>query len=95
MLVAHGNLIRGSGLEDLLGDKQIETIGLQTAALEVNHIHRGRYVIQLSSAGIYDCLKAAYAQSNSDMPIFEWANEIAKDNLMFTYWLMILNCRID
>ena len=46
MLDAHGNLIRGSGLEDLLGDKQIETIGLQTAALDVNHIHRGRYVIQ-------------------------------------------------
>ena len=89
MLVAHGNLIRSSGLEDFLGDQQIETIGLQTAALDVNHIHRGRYVIQLSSVGIYACLKAAYAKSNADMPIFEWANEIAKDNLMFKYWLMI------
>ena len=70
MLVAHGNLIRGSGLEDLLGDKQIETIGL------------------------YVCLKAVYAQSNSDMPIFEWVNEIAKDNLL-KYWLVILNFQID
>ena len=59
MLVAHGNLIRGSGLEVLLGDKQIETIGLQTVALDVNHIHKGRYVIQLLSVGIYTCLKAA------------------------------------
>ena len=82
-------MIRGSGLEHLLGDKQIETIGLQTAALDVNHIHRGRYVIQLSSVGIYACLKAAYAQSNADMPIFEWVNEIAKDYLMFKYWLKI------
>ena len=40
MLVTHGNLIIDSGLEDFLGDKQIETIGLQTAALDVNHIHR-------------------------------------------------------
>ena len=95
MLVAHGNLIRGSGLEDLLADKQIETIGLQSAALDVNHIHRGRYVIQLLSVGIYACLKAAYTQSKSDMPIFERPNEIAKDNLMFIYWLMILNFQID
>ena len=95
MLVARGNLIRGSGLENLLGYKQIGTIGLQTAALDVNHIHRGRYVIQLSSVGIYACLKAAYAQKNLDMPIFEWVNEIAKDNLMFKYWLMILNFQID
>ena len=95
MIVAHGNMIRGSGLEDFLGDKKIETIGLQTAALDVNHIRRGRYVIQLSSVGIYACLKAVYAQSNSVMPIFEWANEIAKDNLMFKYWLMILNFEID
>ena len=36
LLVAHGNLIRGSGLEELLGDKQIQAI-----ALDVNHTHKG------------------------------------------------------
>ena len=46
LLTAHGNLIGGSGLGKLLGDMQIETIGLQT---DVNHIHKGRYAIVIGS----------------------------------------------
>ena len=95
LLIAHGNLIGGSGLEDVLGDMRIETIGLQTAALDVNHIHKGRYAIQLSLVAIYACLKEAYTQSNSEVSIFQWANEVAKHNLMFKYWLLILNFEID
>ena len=95
LLTSHGLLIGGSGLEDILGDKQIETIGLQTAAVDVNHIHKGRYAIQLSSTAIFACLKAAYTQSQSDNPLLNWANEMAKQNLMFRYWFIILNFQID
>ena len=95
LLTSHGLLIGGSGLEDILGDKQIETIGLQTADVDINHIHKGRYAIQLSSTAIFACLKAAYTQSQSDNPLLDWANEMAKQNLMFRYWFIILNFQID
>ena len=64
LLTTHGNLIGGSGLDELLGDRQIETIGLQTAALDVNHIHKGRYAIQLPLVAIYSSLKKAHEKWN-------------------------------
>ena len=95
LLVAHGKLIAGSGLEELLGDMEMDTTGLKTASLDVNHIHKGNYAIQLSSVAIYTCLKTAHERSKSEISLFEWASNISKENLMFKYWFVILNLQID
>ena len=95
ILIAHGKLIAGSGLEELFEDMELETVGLKTATLDVNHIHKSRYAIQLSSVAINTCLKRTLEKSMSESQILEWANEVSKSNLMFKYWLTIFNLQID
>ena len=95
LLIANGNLLGGSGLDNILGVAAIDTIGLETAVLDVNHIHKAGYSLQLSVVVIYACLKEAYTHSKSGLPLFTWAGEVAKSNHMFKYWLLILKFQMD
>ena len=95
LLTTNVKLVRGTGLNKLLGDRAIETIGLETAFLDVNHIHKARYAVQLSVVAIYSCLKEAHLNSQSSEPLFSWAKACAKTNNMFKYWLLVLNFQID
>ena len=87
--------MRGIRLNDILGDSSIDTIGLQTASVDVNHIHKARYSVQLSIVAMYACLKEAHAQSQTELSLFSWADEIAKTNIMFKYWYLILQFQTD
>ena len=87
--------VRGTWLTEILGDNDIDTIGLQTASVDVNHIHKSRYSVQLSVVAIYACLKEAYDKSKSDLPLFEWADDMSRSNHMFKYWLLILKFQIN
>ena len=60
LLIASGHLVTGTGLEEILGDTSIYIAGLDTATVDVNHIHRVRYSIQLSVVLKYICLKEAH-----------------------------------
>ena len=42
LLIANGHLVAGIGLDEILGDTSIGTAGLQTATVDVNHIHKAR-----------------------------------------------------
>ena len=88
-------MIGGSGLDEILGDIAIDTIGLETAAVDVNHIHKARYSVQLSVVSVYARLKVAYKQNKSGLPLFDWAEVVAKSNNMFKYWLLMLRFQID
>ena len=90
LFMSNGHLVRGMGLTEILGDNEIDTIGLQTTSVDVNHIHKARYSIQLSVVAIYACLKDAHYRSQSDLPIICWADEMSKGNHMFKYWYLIL-----
>ena len=63
-LIANGNLVAGTGFDEILGDAAIDTVGIQTATVDVNHIHKARYSVQLSVVSIYTCLKEAHRSSN-------------------------------
>ena len=91
--IANGNLI--GGLDEILGDSAIDTIGLETAAVDVNHIHNARYSVQLSVVSVYACLIEAYKQNKSGLPLFDWAEVVAESNNMFRYWLLMLRFQID
>ena len=58
-LIANRHLVVGTGLDEILGDTSIETAGLQTLTVDVNHIHKARYCVQLPFVSIYTCLKEA------------------------------------
>ena len=94
-LIANGHLVGGTGLNEILGDQSIDTVGLQTAFVDVNHIHKARYSVQLSVVSIYACLKDAHNQSQTNLSLFSWADEVANSNIMFKYWLLILKFQID
>ena len=45
ILIATGHLVAGTGLKGILGDTSIYMVHLQTASVDVNHIHKARYSI--------------------------------------------------
>ena len=42
LLIANGHLVAGTRLEGILSDTSIHTVGLQTATVDVNHIHKAK-----------------------------------------------------
>ena len=75
LLIVNEHLVAGIGLEEILGDTSIYAAGLQTATVDVNHIHKARYSVQLSVVPIYRCLKEVHEASNSVLPLYSWAEE--------------------
>ena len=94
-MIANGHLVAGTGLDGFLGDTSIDTAGLQTATVDVNHIHKARYSVQLSIVSIYTCLKKARKASNSVLPLFSWAQERSSSSRMFKYWMLIMKFQIN
>ena len=62
LLIANRHKVVTIGQDEILGDTSIDTAGLQTATVDVNHIHKARYSVQLSVLSIYTCLKEAHKQ---------------------------------
>ena len=58
LLVMHGDLIKGSGLDTVMQHSNLSTIGGTSALVDVNHIKRSRYCLQVSSVVIYRPLQA-------------------------------------
>ena len=61
-IIANRHIVVTTGQDEILGDTSIDTAGLQTATVDVNHIHKARYSVQLSVLSIYTCLKEAHKQ---------------------------------
>ena len=94
-MIANGHLVAGTGLDQILSDKSIDTAGLQTATVNVNHIQKARYSVQLSVVSIYTCLKGAHKSSNSVLPLFSRAEEgCYSSSRMCKYWMLIMKFQI-
>ena len=87
LLIANGHLVAGTGLDEILRDTSIDTAGLQTAAVNVNHIHKARHSVQLFVVSISTCFKEAHKASNSVLPLFSWVEERSSSSCMFKYWM--------
>ena len=57
LLIENECLVAVTGLDKILGNTAIDKVGLQTATVDLNHIHKARYSFQLSVVSIYTCLK--------------------------------------
>ena len=95
LLIANGHLVPGTGLDKILGHTSIITAALQTATVDVNHIHKARYSVQLSVVSIYTCLEQVDKASNFVLPLFSLAEERSSYSRMFKYWILIMKFQIN
>ena len=94
LLVLHGQIVKGSGLDDVLGSAKLSTIGTSTI-VDVNDIKRTRYCLQVSVCAIYKLLKKAHEKSGSVSSLFEWLDEASESSEMCYYWRLIMNFQIQ
>ena len=90
----HGELVKGSGLENILSACDLSIIGTG-ALVNVNHIKQARYCLQVSVAAIFSKLKEARDASGSNLPLMDWLAEEAEHNPMCLYWKHILCFELD
>ena len=53
VLDIHGEIISGRGLTEILDNNELSTIGISSATLDVNHIKRSRYCLQVTLCALY------------------------------------------
>ena len=53
VLNIHGEIISGSWLAEILENNELSTIVISSATLDVNHIKRSRYCLQVTLCGLY------------------------------------------
>ena len=87
-----GQLVRGSGLDDIMGKANLSYIGLKTAFTDVNDIKKAFYSLQIIVICLYKQLKTAHYQSKSNLSIDEWAK--SQSAIMFNYWYKTLKFQI-
>ena len=93
-MIAKGQLVAGTGIEEILGDTSIYPAGLKIAAVNVNHIHKSRYSVWLSALPIYVSLNS-HGAINSVLLLYSWAEERSSSSRMFKYWIVIMKFQID
>ena len=82
LLAVHGECIKGSGLPELLGQSNLSLTGIEKTTVDVNHIKRARYGLQVSACAIYEKLKEAHRMSGSDSPIWRCLQERTEIHVM-------------
>ena len=92
-LLIHGELIKGSVLEDVLEKNNLSTKGT-SAVIDANHIKRARYCLQVSLCVIYKLLKEAHIKSASSLSILDWVADASKNSEMCFYWKMIFEVQL-
>ena len=53
LLIVHGEFIKGSGLDKLLGQSNLSITGMENTVVNVTDIKRCRYGLQISACAIY------------------------------------------
>ena len=87
-LVCIGQLIKGSGLDDIVDTASLDTVGLKTTVCDVSKIKKPRYTLQVVAAALTKKLNDAFKTSTFETMKL-WI-EKQKVNPMFDYWLNVL-----
>ena len=89
-LSAHGQLIRGTVLDNIIDNSVLTTKGLETALCDANSIKKARYTIQVVSCVLYKLLLGAFEETAGSEEMFEaWLLRI-EGNTSFKYWCKVL-----
>ena len=87
-LVCNGQLIKGSGLEDIVDTTSLDTVGLKTTVCDVSNIKKATYTLQVVAAALTKKLNDGFKTSTFET--MELWIENQKVNPMFDYWLNVL-----
>ena len=61
-----------------------------TAAVDVNHIKKSTYALQITAVSLYRCLLDAYEKQGGTGDVFDWAEKNLSENVATKYWLTVL-----
>ena len=86
-LVCTGELIRATGLEDILSTSGLSTVGLSTAMCDVNNIKKARYcgqvVAPVLNTLLMDAYKEARAAGDKSDDFDEWCKEQKDESFIY------------
>ena len=69
ILSCHGELIKGTGLKEVLKTSGLATVGLTVALFDANNLKRVRYTVQLLTPVLCVLLKKAYAEQKKTISL--------------------------
>ena len=90
LLVIHEQMVKGSGLLEILTENKSSMIGL-SAVVNVNNIKRARYTLQITLCSTFNQLREAMPNNLTDLSPYDWLSQKSKDSTSFLYW----NCVVD
>ena len=86
-------LIKGSGLDKLLGQSNLSITGMENTVVNVTDIKRCRCSLQTSASAIYQQLVKAF-NTKSNITVWKWLAQKSETSTMTLYWKNILEMQI-
>ena len=93
LLIVHGEFIKGSGLDKLLGQSNLSITDKENSVVNVTEIKSCIYGLQISACAIYQQLMKAF-NTKSNITIWEWLAQKSGTSTMTLYWKNILEMQI-
>ena len=93
-LVCQGQLIRGSGLHEILKVNKFALLGTN-AIVDVSDIKRARYCVQVAVCAMYGKLKNAVVKDGSSLSPLEWLKSKVNESDMCYYWHLVINMQLQ
>ena len=95
LLVLHGDIIRGSGLLEILQANELSVIGVD-AIVNVNDIKKARYCLHVTLCAVFQKLREAHEESESMLLPLDWLSKVRKsESEMCLYWYLTLKIEIS
>ena len=92
-LICVGQLIKGTGMAEIIKVASLDTVGLETAVCDVNNIKKARYTLQVIAVVLRKKMQEAFREYKSsncgDMTFDCWASD--QTSVMFKYWHNVLH----
>ena len=89
-----GNVLEGSGWEDVLVEAGVTTSGGVKAILHASHLKRCRLTHEISIVVFTQLKKLAYIQAGPDLSFEEWNVKRCTESPTFFFWDLILRLQI-
>ena len=92
LLRMHGQLVSGTGLEDVLSIANLPTVGLKNAMCNVSDIKKARYTVQLMASCLTKCLCQAFeAADTRETSLEKWAESQSASMFKYFYGMLKFN----
>ena len=84
LLLIHGQMIKGSGLLEILTENKFSIIGL-SVVVDVNNIKRARCTLQITLCSLFNQLREAMSNNLTDLSPYDCLSQKSNDSTSFQY----------